>query len=142
MTTFTPISAATGGALIGLAAVLLMYTTGRIAGVSGFVSRLLPPYEDRQAAVRLAFVLGLLSAPFIYGVASGSLLSFDVTSNVPLLIVSGLFVGFGAVLGGGCTSGHGVCGTARLSVRSLVATPVFVLAAMITVFIARHVLGG
>lgn len=142
MTTFTPISAAAGGILIGLAAVLLMLTTGRIAGVSGFLSRLLPPYEDRQMPVRLAFVFGLLSAPFLYNAASVSRLPLDVTSNVTLLIAAGLLIGFGAVLGGGCTSGHGVCGTARLSVRSLVATPVFVTTAMITVFIARHVLGG
>jgi uncharacterized membrane protein YedE/YeeE len=142
MSTFTPVSAVTGGALIGLAAVLLMLTTGRIAGVSGFLSRLLPPYEDRQMPVRLAFVFGLLSAPLLYGAASDIPLTFDVTANVPLLIAAGLLVGFGAVLGGGCTSGHGVCGTARLSARSLVATPVFVTTAMTTVFIARHVLGG
>lgn len=142
MTTFTPISAMFGGCLIGLAAVLLMFTSGRIAGVSGFVSRLLPPYEDRQMPVRLTFVFGLLSAPLLYSAASGSPLALDVTSNVPLLIAAGLLVGIGAVLGGGCTSGHGVCGTARLSVRSLVATPVFVATAMIAVFIARHVLGG
>jgi uncharacterized membrane protein YedE/YeeE len=142
MTTFTPISAVAGGTLIGLAAVLLMFTTGRIAGVSGFVSRLLPPYGDRQMPVRLAFVFGLLSAPMAFDAVSGSRLAFDVTSNGPLLIAAGLLVGIGAVVGGGCTSGHGVCGTARLSVRSLVATPVFVATAMITVFIARHVLGG
>jgi uncharacterized membrane protein YedE/YeeE len=142
MITFTPGSAAAGGALIGLAAVLLMITTGRIAGVSGFVSRLLPPYEDRQIFVRLAFVAGLLSAPAIYSIATGSIVVADVTSNTALLVAAGLLVGFGSVLGGGCTSGHGVCGTARISVRSLVATPVFVAAAMITVFIARHILGG
>jgi uncharacterized protein len=142
MTTFTPISAAAGGILIGLAAMLLMLTTGRIAGVSGFLSRLLPPYEDKQAPVRLAFLFGLLSAPVIHGAASGSLLTLDVTSNALLLIAAGLFVGIGAVLAGGCTSGHGVCGTARLSIRSLLATPVFLATAMITVFIARHILGG
>lgn len=141
MTTFTPISALIGGTLIGLAAVLLMFTTGRIAGVSGFLSRLLPPYEDRQMPVRLAFVFGLLSAPLLYDSASDIPLTLDVTSNVPLLIAAGLLVGVGAVLGGGCTSGHGVCGTARLSIRSLIATPVFVGTAMMTVIIARH-LGG
>lgn len=142
MTAFTPASAAIGGILIGLAAVLLMLTTGRIAGVSGFLSRLLPPYEDRQALTRLLFVAGLLLAPLLHNAASGSPLKLDVTSNTFLLIAAGLFVGIGAVLGGGCTSGHGVCGTARLSVRSLVATPVFITTAMITVFIARHILGG
>jgi hypothetical protein len=142
MTTFTPLSAAVGGALIGLAAVILMIATGRIAGVSGFLSRLLPPYEDRQTIVRLAFVAGILSAPAILAVASGSSIDLAVTSNVPLLIAAGFLVGVGAVLGGGCTSGHGVCGNARLSVRSLTATPVFVAAAMITVYVVRHVLGG
>lgn len=142
MTNFTPITATAGGVLIGLAAVLLMMTTGRIAGVSGFLSRLLPPYEDRQAQIRLAFVTGLLSAPLLYGALSSFPITINVTSNNALLIAAGLLVGFGAVLGGGCTSGHGVCGTARLSVRSLVATPVFLGAAMITVYIARHVLGG
>lgn len=142
MTASTPISAAAGGVLIGLAAVLLMVTTGRIAGVSGFLSRLLPPYDDRHAQVRLAFVTGLLSAPLLYGAVSSFPIALKVTSNVTLLISAGLLVGFGAVLGGGCTSGHGVCGTARFSVRSLVATPVFLATAMITVFIARHLLGG
>lgn len=142
MDTFTPGSAAAGGALIGFAAVLLMISTGRIAGVSGFVARLLPPYEDKQSLVRIAFLAGLLSAPVLYSVATGSFVVADVTTNTALLIAGGLLVGFGSVLGGGCTSGHGVCGTARLSVRSLVATPIFVIVAMITVFVARHILGG
>jgi uncharacterized protein len=141
MTTFTPFSALVGGALIGFATVLLMVTTGRIAGVSGFVSRLLPPYDDTYAAIRLAFVFGLLAAPVLYGAVSGAQLSVDVTSNSAVIIAAGLLVGFGAVLGGGCTSGHGVCGTARLSTRSLIATPVFMIAAMITVFITRHIVG-
>lgn len=142
MSTFTPVSAVAGGALIGFAAMLLMLTTGRIAGVSGFLSRLLPPYEDRQMPVRLAFILGLLSAPLLYSAVGDIPLTLDVTANIPLLIAAGLLVGFGAVLGGGCTSGHGVCGTARLSARSLVATPVFVTTAMITVFAVRHLMGG
>lgn len=142
MTAFTPLSAVVGGALVGLAAVLLMVTTGRIAGVSGFVSRLLPPYEDGQALVRLAFVAGLISAPALYGLARGEAVEVVVSSNVPLLLAAGFLVGLGAVSGGGCTSGHGVCGTARLSARSLVATPVFMAAAMMTVFVVRHVFGG
>jgi uncharacterized membrane protein YedE/YeeE len=141
MTTFSPLSAAVGGALIGFAAVLLMITTGRIAGVSGFVSRLLPPYEDGQFVVRLAFVAGVVAAPVVYGLASGVSVPVEVTESVPLLLVAGFLVGLGSVVGGGCTSGHGVCGTARLSVRSLVATPVFMLAALATVFVMRHGLG-
>jgi uncharacterized protein len=142
MTEFTPISAGIGGALIGLAAVLMMATTGRIAGVSGFVSRLLPPYEDNQLLVRLAFVAGLVAAPLLFGLASGSSIETSVTSNIGLLVPAGLLVGFGAVIGGGCTSGHGVCGIARLSPRSLAATAVFMGVALVTVFLSRHVLGG
>lgn len=142
MSTFTPGFAAAGGALIGFAAILLMFTTGRIAGVSGFVSRLLPPYEDRQTIVRLAFIAGLLLAPVLYRLASGEPVALVITSRVPLLLAAGFLVGLGSVLGGGCTSGHGVCGTARLSKRSLVATSVFMVVAIATVFVARHVLGG
>lgn len=142
MSTSTPGFAAAGGGFIGFAAILLMFTTGRIAGVSGFVSRLLPPYEDRQTIVRLAFVAGLLLAPVLYRSASGEPVDLVVTSRVPLLLLAGFLVGLGSVLGGGCTSGHGVCGTARLSKRSLVATSVFMAVAIATVFIARHVLGG
>lgn len=142
MTEFTPGPAAVGGVLIGLAAVLLMITTGRIAGVSGFVSRLLPPYEDGQLALRIAFVAGLAAGPLLYQVLTGGPVAVSVSSNVPLLVGAGFLVGFGAVLGGGCTSGHGVCGTARLSPRSLVATGAFMATGLLTVFVVRHVLGG
>ena len=139
---FTPLSAAIGGGLIGLAAVLLMATTGRIAGVSGFVSRLLPPFGDGQFLIRLAFVAGLIAAPPLYTLATGRTVAMLVTPNTGLLIVAGLLVGFGSVLGNGCTSGHGVCGIARLSRRSLVATAVFMATAVLTVFVVRHVLGA
>jgi uncharacterized membrane protein YedE/YeeE len=136
------LSAAVGGVIIGLSAVLMMATTGRIAGVSGLVSRLLPPYADNQAAARLAFVVGLIAAPAVYAAATAASVNIDVTTSVPLLIAGGLLVGFGAVRGGGCTSGHGVCGTARLSARSLAATGIFMTTAAVTVFVTRHVLGG
>lgn len=142
MTNFTPGAALLGGGLIGLAAVMLMLTVGRIAGISGFVSRLLPPYGDGFTVPRFAFVAGLIASPFVYSAISGSSVAFDVTSNIPLLLGAGFLVGLGAVMGGGCTSGHGVCGTARISARSLVATPVFLVTAMITVFVVRHVIGG
>lgn len=136
-------SAATiGGILIGCSAVLLMATTGRIAGISGFVSRLLPPYADNAFVVRIAFVAGLIATPMLYRLVTGSAVSISVSSNLPLLVVAGLLVGFGAVRGSGCTSGHGVCGIARLSPRSIVATLVFMATAVATVFIARHVIGG
>ena len=131
-----------GGVLIGVSAVLLMAMTGRIAGVSGFLSRLLPPYSDDEFPVRLAFVAGLIAAPLVYAAVIGSRVPIDVTSNGPLLVAAGLLVGFGAVRGGGCTSGHGVCGNARLSQRSLIATCTFMTTGALTLYAMRHVLGG
>jgi hypothetical protein len=128
--------------MIGLAAVLAMAGIGRVAGVSGIVSRLLPPYSDDQTPARLSFVAGLLAAPAIYVAATGSPVGVEVTKSVPLLAAAGVLVGFGAVRGGGCTSGHGVCGTARLSARSLAATATFMATGAATVLVMRHVLGG
>ena len=141
-TEFTPLSALAGGILIGLAATLLMWTRGRIAGVSGFVSRLLPPYEDDQLLPRVAFVAGLALAPVLYSLATGFSVPIAVTSSVPILLAGGLLVGFGSVWGSGCTSGHGVCGLARISPRSFAATATFMTAAVITVFLVRHVAGA
>jgi len=137
-TPFTPIASLLGGALIGLSAVLLMWATGRIAGVSGIAARLFPPYEDREFAGRLAFVAGLVVAPILVRVVSGSLPVQTIAAGTPVLIVAGLLTGFGAVWGSGCTSGHGVCGLSRLSLRSLVATITFMSAGIVTVFVMRH----
>lgn len=137
-TSFTPIASLLGGALIGLSAVLLMWATGRIAGVSGIAARLLPPYEDREFAGRLAFVAGLIAAPILVRIVTGSLPMQTIAAGAPVLIVAGLLTGFGAVWGSGCTSGHGVCGLSRLSVRSLVATFTFMAAGMATVFVMRY----
>jgi uncharacterized membrane protein YedE/YeeE len=137
-TSFTPIASAAGGALIGLAAVLLMALKGRIAGVSGIASRLLPPYEDREFAGRLAFVAGLVAAPALVWLANGRLPEQTIEAGLPVLVVTGLLVGFGSVWGNGCTSGHGVCGLSRLSVRSLVATVTFMATGILTVFVVRH----
>jgi uncharacterized membrane protein YedE/YeeE len=137
-TSFTPIASLLGGALIGLSAVLLMWATGRIAGVSGIAARLFPPYEDRQFTGRLAFVAGLIAAPVLVRLMTGSLPAQTIAVGTPVLIVAGLLTGFGAVWGSGCTSGHGVCGLSRLSVRSLVATIVFMAAGIATVFVMRH----
>lgn len=141
-TEFTPYASMGGGLLIGLSAVILMAFTGRIAGVSGFVSRLLPPYTDDQAIVRMTFVAGLLAAAPLYTLLTGSHIAHAVTNNTTLLITGGLLVGFGSVMGSGCTSGHGVCGIARLSPRSLAATATFMATAFTTVVIMRHVVGG
>lgn len=137
-TPLTPIASLLGGALMGLSAVLLMWTTGRIAGVSGIAARLFPPYEDRQFAGRLAFVAGLIVAPVLTRLVTGGLPAQTIGAGTPLLIVAGLLTGFGAVWGSGCTSGHGVCGLSRLSARSLVATMTFMAARMATVFVMRH----
>jgi uncharacterized membrane protein YedE/YeeE len=137
-TSFTPIASAVGGALIGLSAVLLMALKGRIAGVSGIASRLLPPYEDGEFAGRAAFVAGLIAAPLLVWLATGSLPAQTIEAGVPVLVLAGLLVGFGSVWGNGCTSGHGVCGLSRLSVRSLVATLTFMATGIVTVFVVRH----
>jgi uncharacterized membrane protein YedE/YeeE len=137
-TPFTPMASLLGGALIGLSAVLLMWATGRIAGVSGIAARLFPPYEDREFAGRLAFVAGLIAAPILVRIVSGSLPAQTIAAGTPVLIVAGLLTGFGAVWGSGCTSGHGVCGLSRLSLRSLVATITFMSAGIATVFVMRH----
>ncbi|MBX9862362.1 MAG: YeeE/YedE family protein [Hyphomicrobium sp.] len=142
VTQFTPYTSIIGGLFIGAAAVLLMAFTGRIAGVSGFVSRLLPPYADDQTPVRLAFVGGLLAAAPLYILITGSDVPHTVTGSTALLVPGGLLVGVGSVTGSGCTSGHGVCGIARLSSRSFVATASFMATAIATVFIVRHVVGG
>jgi uncharacterized membrane protein YedE/YeeE len=137
-TAFTPIASAIGGALIGLSAVMLMWLTGRIAGVSGVASRLLPPYVDREFAGRLAFVAGLIAAPIVVLAAAGRLPVQTIQANTSMLILAGFLVGFGSVWGNGCTSGHGVCGISRLSLRSVVATLTFMAVGIATVFVARH----
>jgi len=141
MTTFTPLASLLGGILIGISAVALMACQGRVAGISGILSRLLPPYEDREALGRTAFILGLVLAPVSVKLAGYSVAQ-TVSDKLPMMVFAGLLVGFGTVLSNGCTSGHGVCGIARFSARSLVATLVFMASAFATVFLARHVTGG
>lgn len=138
ITAFTPIASLVGGALIGLSAVMLMALTGRIAGVSGIAVRLLPPYTDGEFAGRLAFVAGLIAAPVVVLVATGRLPAQTIQANAAMLVLAGFLVGFGSVWGNGCTSGHGVCGLSRLSVRSLVATMTFMATGIATVFVVRH----
>lgn len=140
-TEFTPFTALLGGAMIGLSAVMLMGFQGRIAGISGIVSRLFPPYADGELTGRLVFVAGLIAGPFLVMAATGQPIVQTVPGSAALLIAAGLLVGFGSVWGNGCTSGHGVCGLARLSPRSLAATVTFMATAAVTVFLARHVIG-
>lgn len=142
MTDFTPFASLIGGMMIGLSAVLLMLWEGRIAGISGIVGRLLPPYRDTAFLSRLGFVAGLVAAPLAMVAATGAWVEHTVSGNLPLMLLAGLLVGFGAVWGGGCTSGHGVCGLSRLSKRSFVATGVFMTTAVVTAFIIRHIIAG
>lgn len=137
---FAPLPALAGGMLIGGAAALLILMCGRIAGISGIVAGLLRPAPG-EWPWRLAFVGGLLASPWIYGVWI-SLPESSIDADGPMLAVAGLLVGIGTRLGSGCTSGHGVCGLARLSPRSLAATLLFMSTGFATVFVVRHLLGG
>jgi len=141
MANFTPVSAAIGGVLIGLSAVLLMLFTGRIAGISGIFGGLLNP-QTSDRAWRVAFIAGLIAAPAIAALAGYPVSMPQMPSSYITIIVGGLLVGFGTRLGSGCTSGHGICGIARLSPRSIAATGVFMLAAIVVVALSRHVFGG
>lgn len=134
---FTPLSAAAGGLLIGIAAALLALLQGRIAGISGIVGGLLAPRAAGDTGWRLAFVGGLLLAPLLYRLVA-EWQAPAVDAGWGTLVVGGLLVGFGTRLGSGCTSGHGVCGLSRLSPRSFAATLVFMGAGFATVFVLRH----
>lgn len=142
MTTFTPVAALAGGAMIGLSAALLMAVEGRIAGISGMIGRLLPPWDRKAAPPRLAFILGLAAAPLAAWAVTDEPVTQTVSTNLPLMAAAGLLVGFGAAWGNGCTSGHGICGLARLSPRSLLATAVFVTAALAAAAALRHIAGN
>jgi uncharacterized membrane protein YedE/YeeE len=131
------VNASLGGALIGLSAVFLMLTLGRISGISGITSGLLSLNLTKNDLWRGAFLLGLLLGPLVYLAMGGKAPELKIESNFAYLVVGGLLVGFGASMGSGCTSGHGVCGIARISPRSLVATAVFLSTAIITVFLSR-----
>lgn len=140
MENFTPVSALIGGALIGISAGFLPWLNGRIAGISGITGDLLSPGKG-EIGWRALFLLGLVGGVAIYRLAGGGLQSIEITGSVPILLIGGLLVGLGTGIGGGCTSGHGVCGIARLSPRSIVATLVFLGVAAGTVFVTRHVMG-
>jgi len=141
MANFTPISAAVGGALIGLSAALLMLVNGRIAGITGIAAGIIDPLSNHRLW-RATFIVGLVAAP-----VSAMLLGFalpmpQMPASIVTIAVAGLLVGFGTRLSNGCTSGHGICGMARLSPRSFVATGIFMVAAIVAVAVTRHALGG
>jgi uncharacterized membrane protein YedE/YeeE len=142
ITPFTPVASTIGGMLIGLSAALLMLFNGCIAGISGIMARMFPPYRGTDALSAAAFVVGLMAAPFCYSAVFGAPVTQTVSAKAGVMAVAGLLVGFGTVYGGGCTSGHGVCGLARVSRRSLVATAIFMAMGFATVFAVRHVIAG
>ena len=129
---FTPYSSLIGGLIIGFAVVLFFITTGRLAGISGIVSSTLEKNENKFS--NLLFIIGLILGPLFYIFFSKNDVVFKMTSSIPLIIVGGLLVGLGTKIGRGCTSGHGICGISRFSMRSIVATIIFMIFAMITVF--------
>jgi len=138
---FTPFSALAGGALIGLSASFLLLATGRIAGISGIVGGLLASDADDRAW-RLLFVVGLIGGCFAVRLASGDAFPVAISASTGELVLAGLCVGLGTRFANGCTSGHGVCGIARLSPRSIAATLTFMATGALTVFVVRHVVGG
>lgn len=137
---FTPWASLAGGALIGLAAAMFLLLNGRIAGISGIVGGLLAPSRG-DIAWRAAFVLGMVAAPAAWLLFT-TLPAAQIDAGYPALIIAGLLVGVGTRYGSGCTSGHGVCGLSRLSLRSLGATLAFMAAGFATVFVVRHLIGG
>jgi hypothetical protein len=141
VTEFTPYAAMIGGFLIGLSAVLLMLTNGRIAGMTGILNGVLPPVAS-DWPWRAAFIAGAVAGPVAYSLFSGNRIAIEVPVSTAMLVIGGLIVGVGVTYGSGCTSGHGVCGMARFSRRSFVATCVFMAATFATVFVVRHVIGA
>jgi uncharacterized membrane protein YedE/YeeE len=141
---FTPLPALLGGSLIGLAAAFLLLAQGRVAGISGIAGGIIYPEDKNDISWRLMFVVGLVLGGFIYqwvGLGAG-VEHIQAIVDTPLLIIAGLLVGIGTQIGTGCTSGHGICGLARRSPRSLVATLCFMGSAVVTVYVVRHLLGA
>jgi len=140
MTDFTPFASLLGGILIGCGAALLWLVNGRIAGISGIIGNLLTARHG-DIVWRVAFLFGLIGAPWFYLALSG-MPAVRIEASIPVILAGGMLVGFGTRLGSGCTSGHGVCGIARLSIRSVVATCLFMATGCITVFRTHRILGG
>ena len=142
MTEFTPWASLAGGTLIGLAAVLLMALHGRIMGATGILAGAVLERKPGDTLWRWVMLAGMVSGPSAVWLFSGTMPVVTVPVSTPALVIGGLLVGIGVSLGSGCTSGHGVCGLARLSRRSLVAVPTFMASTFATAFILRHVIGG
>jgi uncharacterized membrane protein YedE/YeeE len=141
-TAFTPWQSLGGGVLIGLSSVLLMLVAGRIMGATGILAGIFAPASVADMSWRVALLLGMVTGPAVYWLATGGMPEITVPVSMPMLLVGGFIVGVGVTYGSGCTSGHGVCGMARFSPRSIAATITFMIATGITVFVVRHVIGG
>ncbi|MFD0914810.1 YeeE/YedE family protein [Pseudahrensia aquimaris] len=139
-TQFTPVSAVIGGSMIGLAAVMTMVLLGRIMGISGILGGFFSPSIGSEANWRVPFVVGIVIAPVIYWLFSGDIPQIQIPADIYTMAGTGVLVGFGAALGSGCTSGHGVCGMARLSKRSFVSVVTFMSTAIVTVFVTQHLM--
>ena len=137
---FTPVNAASGGVLIGIAVAILLFFNGRIAGISGILGGLFN-FKKHDTAWRLAFLAGLVFSASIWCLVA-DLPAIQIDASLSTIFVAGILVGVGTSFASGCTSGHGVCGLSRISPRSLVATLIFMATGIVTVFIVRHVLGA
>ena len=138
MYNFTPVSALIGGVIIGLSVVLYFYSTGRLAGISGIFENAISNSSKRTSNV--LFLVGIVVGPMLiyYLILPNKPIAFEITNSYLLIVIGGFLVGFGTRLGGGCTSGHGICGIGRLSVNSMIATAIFVATGIITVFILQQ----
>ncbi len=141
ITEFTPWASLSGGVLIGLAAVLLMLLRGRVFGATGILAGVLSPTNSSDWTWRALLLAGMVTGPLLYSLLFGQMPVIQVPVSTPMMVIGGVIVGIGVTFGSGCTSGHGVCGMARLSPRSIVATAVFMLFTFLTVYVVRHVLG-
>ncbi|WP_299879167.1 YeeE/YedE thiosulfate transporter family protein [uncultured Sulfitobacter sp.] len=141
-TEFTPFASLAGGVLIGLAAVLLMLLRGRIMGATGVLAGAMLPASRYDWTWRAALLAGMFAGPWVFFALQGQLPQIEVPAATPMLLVGGFLVGVGVTLGSGCTSGHGVCGMARLSSRSFASTAMFMLTTGLTVYALRHLWGA
>ena len=132
---FTPIPAFVGGMLIGLAVIIFLVGNGRIAGISGIVDNLF--FSKNNRLDNILFIVGVILGPIIYQTVTKSIIPFTITTSIPVVILGGIFVGVGTKIGSGCTSGHGICGISRFSIRSIVATLVFLTTGVLTVLVMR-----
>ena len=139
---FTPLASLAGGVMIGVAALLLMLVHGRVMGVSGILGGLIVPSDKSDVRWRLLFVIGVLAGPFAIMALTGAPVERTPVASGFTLPIAGFLVGLGTAIGAGCTSGHGICGLARLSIRSAVAVGMFMGTAIVAVYIVRHMLQG